>query len=274
MTLIPEAVLLAGALFALGPSANATLKNARPEEALTEAIGRNDSVAALRWARALAAPESPRDDDRIGLATRLEDLAKRVRELPGPEVAAFVEEQLLRSLALREQVDGRDRLEHLETLEQLSEAYFGAGRWERAEEIDRRCLAIKTAARGPRDPSVAETQRNLSLSLVNQGKLRAAEELLREAVATLDGLPGARPLQVAYAISDLADNLRAQSRYREATPLFERSVSLAEQALGPGNPELVTLLINLEGSIAIPTDTASRPGAWGRPSRSPRPPRK
>jgi len=125
--------------------------------------------------------------------------------------------------------------------------YFTAGRWQRSEAIDRRCLAIKAAAFGARDVRVAETQRNLSLSLVNQGRFRSAETLLREAVATLEQADPKQSLELAKALNDLADNLRAQNRYREATPLFEHSVRLAEQAVGPEDPELVALLSNLGG---------------------------
>ena len=235
-----------GALAALGPRATVS-SQAAARDTLAEAVARRDSLTVVSLARERAALESTRNGDRVALAVRLEELAEQVRDLPGPEVSTFVEEQLIRSLDLREQAEGRDRTTHLRTLEKLSEVYFSAGRWDLAEQTDRRCLAIKIGARGRRDPDVAETQRNLALSLFNQGKLRAAEELLREALLTLDALPDARPLQVAYALSDLADNLRAQSRYREATPLFERSVALAEQAVGPSSPELVTLLINLGG---------------------------
>ena len=246
MTRSPEGLAFAGVLALLGSAASALSQSATPD-ALTEVVARGDSVAAVRLARERATIEEAAGGDPVARAERLLALAERVQDLPGPEVSAFVLAQLVRSLELREQAEGRGRIEHLKTLQKLSEAYFGAGRWELSEEMDRRCLAIQIAARGARDPGVAETQRNLSLSLFNQGKLRAAEALLREAVTTLDGLPDTKPLQVAYAVSDLADNLRAQGRYREATPLFERSVALAEGAVGSSSPELVTLLINLGG---------------------------
>ena len=247
MTRGPEALVLAGLLSLSGlPAASAPSRAPFPD-ALEEAITRRDPSEAVRLSREMAAAFEAVDADPHTVARQLEELAERVGTLPGPEVAAFVEEQLVRSLELQERVEGRDRVEHLKTLEKLSEVYFVAGRWDRAEETDRRCLAIKMGARGPRDASVADAQRNLALSLFNQGKLRAAEKLIREAVTTLESLPDAKPLQVAYAVSDLADNLRAQGRYREATPLFERSVALAEQAVGPSHSELVALLINLGG---------------------------
>lgn len=239
--------MLAGVLALHGPPRAIALSPSGAPDALEDAIARRDPAAAVQRAREMTAAALAADPDRLTLATRLLELAERVGVLPGPEVATFVEEQLVKCLALREQVEGRDRIEHLKILEKLSEVYFVAGRWDRAEETDRRCLAIQLSARGPRDPAVADAQRNLALSLFNQGKLQAAEELIREAVTTLEGLPDSKPLQVAYAVSDLADNLRAQNRYREATPLFERSVALAEGAVGTESPELVTLLINLGG---------------------------
>lgn len=183
----------------------------------------------------------------IALAQRVQEVADRLAPLGDPKVTDLAETLLLRALALREPVEGVDRFEHLALLEKLSELYFGAGRWERAEAIDRRCLAIKVERLGARSPEVAATERNLGLSLFNQGQFREGESLLRKAVATLEASADTPPLELAYAVNDLADTLRAQNRYGEATPLFERSVTIAEGAVGASSSELVTLLNNLGG---------------------------
>jgi Tetratricopeptide repeat len=236
------AVLLAAAAAFPQPRAAAA-----PPEPLTDAIARGDTAAALRLAgERAAAAERDGAGDPAGLASTLEALATQVSELAAPEAASFAEEQLRRSLELQ-QAAGRPPVEQLPTLGKLSELQFVAGRWQRAEELDRRCLTIALVAFGEGDPRVADARRNLSLSVFNQGRFRDAETLQREVVTALEGARPEQPLALALALGDLADNLRAQNRYRAATPLFERSVRLAEQAVGPSAPELVALLINLGG---------------------------
>ena len=59
-----------------------------PSDDLQDAIGRGDAIAAVRLARGMASVESAPDGDRLVLAARLEKLAERVGDLPGPEVSA------------------------------------------------------------------------------------------------------------------------------------------------------------------------------------------
>jgi hypothetical protein len=119
----PEALALAGALALPGAPESAVLQSGDP---LDEVIARRDPIAAMVRARErVAAAESANGDPRA-FAARLEELADKIGALPGPEAAAFVEEQLVRALDLREQVDGRGRVDHLPTLEKLSEVAGGS----------------------------------------------------------------------------------------------------------------------------------------------------
>lgn len=229
-----------------GPVEPSGIDSAALERSLEAAVERGDVAGALDLAGSLAAArESERAGDTLGLADALAEVARLVRPLAKPEADALAESLLLRSLRLRREVQGPDRLEQTGTMEQLSELYFYAGRWKEAEAIDRSVLDIRRAALGPDHPDVGQSCQNVALNLYYHARLREAEALFRESLRIYEKVEPSPPLELAYALNYLAEDLRAQNRYAEAEPLFERGLRVAAEGV-PAADRLV-LMGNLSG---------------------------
>jgi tetratricopeptide (TPR) repeat protein len=226
-------------------------------------VERGDVAKALGLRSLAGAHESERRGDALGLADDLVEVAQLVRPLAKPEADALVESLLLRSLRLRRDVQGPDRLEQAGTMEQLSELYFYAGRWKEAEAIDRSVLAIRREALGPDHPDVGQSCQNVALNLYYHARYREAEPLFRESLRIYERLEPPPPLELAYALNYLAEDLRAQNRYAEAEPLFERGLRVAAE-VEPA--DRLVLMGNLSG-LYRDTQRSPRPnGTRGGPS--------
>ncbi len=216
------------------------------EATLKQAVERGDTAAALRLAESLVtARETERAANPLGLADALEEVAQLVRRLEKPAADACAESLLLRSLRLRQEAQGPDRLEQTRTMESLSELYFYAGRWKEAEQIDRSVLSIRRTALGPHHPDVAQSCQNVALNLYYHARFREAEPLFRESLQIYEALAPPPALDVAYALNYLAEDLRAQNRYAEAEPLFARALQVAEEGVEP--VQRLVLIGNLSG---------------------------
>ena len=81
------------------------------------------------------------------------------------------------------------------------------------------------------------------------GQHADAEELLLEALARADRFPpdDVRRVTTLTALAELAD---AQLRPEEAETLYRRALAAAEEALGPGHPDLAPLLVTLADRYA------------------------
>ena len=119
------------------------------------------------------------------------------------------------------------------------------GRYDEAEPLYRRALAIGEKALGHNHPDVATWLNNLANLLQAQGNYRDAEPLFRRAIAIGEKTLGHNHPEVATWLNNLAILLQAQGKYDEAEPLFRRAIAIDEKALGPNHPGVATDLNNL-----------------------------
>jgi CHAT domain-containing protein/Tfp pilus assembly protein PilF len=131
------------------------------------------------------------------------------------------------------------------SLSNLARLLQEQGRYEEAEPLNRRDLAIKEKVLGPEHPDVALSLNNLAVLLKLQGRYAEAEPLYRRALVIQLKSHGPEHPDVAYVLNNMATLREAQRRYIDAAPLFLRALTMREKALGPDHPLVAASLNNL-----------------------------
>ena len=195
-------------------------------------MARSDDFRGSFWQRLLrtksTAPPAPTNaglvafqEGRHGDAERMlvADLARAERQIPEPTAIA------------RALVD-------------LAELYRGQARFEEAEPLFRRAIALLDALPAPAHRALVKPLNSLALVYRAQGLYAQAEPLCRRALAIAEGAHGPEHPATANVIGNLLTVYLAQGRYGDAAPLFQRSVNLKERLLGPKHPDLASSLSN------------------------------
>ena len=110
------------------------------------------------------------------------------------------------------------------------------GRYDEAEPLHKRALAIREKVFGPNHPEVAQTLNNLGVLYANEGRYAEAEPLYKRALEIRIASYGADHLTTAETRQNLATLYYAQGRYDEAAPLYEQALKVEEKALGSRSP--------------------------------------
>jgi tetratricopeptide (TPR) repeat protein len=118
-------------------------------------------------------------------------------------------------------------------------------RYEEAEPLFRRALAIDEASNGPNHPKVAIKLNNLAQLLQATNRLAEAEPLMRRALAIDEASYGPDHPNVASALNILALLLKATNRLSEAEPLMRRALAIDEASYGNDHPKVAIRLNNL-----------------------------
>jgi tetratricopeptide (TPR) repeat protein len=118
-------------------------------------------------------------------------------------------------------------------------------RFQQAEPLYRRALAIDEASYGPEHPHVARDLNNLAFLLSVVDRLPEAEPLMRRALTIEEASYGPDHPRVAGELSNLAQILKATNRLAEAEPLMRRALAICEASYGPDHPDVARMLNNL-----------------------------
>ncbi len=125
----------------------------------------------------------------------------------------------------------------------LGRAYVAKGRWNEAEAVYRRALAISERRGGPEHPAVADSLNRLAglyISPVGRvvfpDKLEQAEALLQRALAIQEKSLGPEHPAVAETLSNLAALYTTQRKYAQAEALLQRALAIREKSSGRGHP--------------------------------------
>ena len=130
-------------------------------------------------------------------------------------------------------------------MSQLGRFWEARGRFEAAEPLYRRALAIDEASYGPDHPWVATGLNNLAGLLHSTNRLAEAEPLYRRALAINEASYGPDHPTVAKGLNNLAGLLKATNRLAEAEPLYRRALAINEASYGPDHPTVAIRLNNL-----------------------------
>jgi tetratricopeptide (TPR) repeat protein len=144
----------------------------------------------------------------------------------------------LRAELARVERAGTDATSHAQLLAELAELYRVQARYEEAEPLYTRAIAIAERPGAPRSPELARTLNGLALLYRAQGAYDRAEPLCRQALALIERVHGAEHPGAAAPLSNLLTLYLAQGRLREADPLFQRTLALKQRLLGPRHPAL------------------------------------
>ncbi len=118
-------------------------------------------------------------------------------------------------------------------------------RYEEAEPLLKRVLAIYKQHLGATHPMTASSLNNLATLYYQQGKYEKAELLLVRALAIREQLLGTEHPDTAISLNSLAALYQAQGKYEQAEPLLQRVLAINEQRLGAMHPLTAIGLNNL-----------------------------
>jgi len=112
------------------------------------------------------------------------------------------------------------------SLNNLAELYRTQGKYDAAEPLYKRSLAIYEKALGPDHPNVATSLENLANLYHVQGDYAKAEPLYKRSLAIREKALGPDHPNVATSLENYAKFLRATNRQTEAEKLEERAAAI------------------------------------------------
>lgn len=151
-----------------------------------------------------------------------------------------------------------------EAITRLAELYRTQGRYQEAERLYQRAIAL-CEVRHPR--RLAAVLNGLGLVYRAQGLYPLAEPLCRRALDIAEREHGPEHPITAAALRNLLTTCLAQHRYGEAGPLFRRAVALRERALGPRHPALAGSLSTYAAFLRR-TNAGEEADAWEARARA------
>jgi CHAT domain-containing protein/tetratricopeptide (TPR) repeat protein len=156
----------------------------------------------------------------------------------GSRVESLASNNLVQTLGPDNRTVGRD-------LNNLALRYWNLGRYDEAEPLYKRALAIDEKALGPDHRDVGRDLNNPAELYRTRRRYAEAEPLMKRALAIAEKALGADHPNVSIRLNNLALVYRAQGRYSNAEPLYKRALAIAEKTLGPDHAEVGTYLNNL-----------------------------
>jgi tetratricopeptide (TPR) repeat protein len=162
------------------------------------------------------------------------------------DAARYQEAELLflRSLVIKEKVQGPEHPSTSVTLHNLALLYQDQGRYQEAEPLFLRSLAINEKVLGPEHSGTSATLNQLAGLYYYQGRYQEAEPLYLHALAIKEKVQGPEHPDTSVTLHNLAVLYRDQERYQEAEPLFLRSLAIDEKVLGSEHPYTAIALEN------------------------------
>jgi len=223
--------------------------------AVTGAMARPDELRGSfwqRWLRNRSAAPAPRRNE--GLDAFQEGRHADAERILGADLARIECQQPGSLAAARAMVD-------------LAELYRGQARFEEAESLFTRAIALLEALPGAPPRALVRPLNSLALVYRAQGLYAKAEPLCQRALALAEGTHGPEHPATASVVGNLLTVYLAQGRYGEAAPLFQRSVSLKERLLGPKHPDLASSLSNYAAFLRK-TQNEREAAAWEARARA------
>jgi tetratricopeptide (TPR) repeat protein len=161
------------------------------------------------------------------------------------QAGRYSEAEKLLKLALTEaERFGPSDLRLATSLNSLAVLHKAQGKYDQAEPLYKRALAIWEKALGPEHPDVATSLNNLAGLYHDQGKYDQAEPLYKRALPIMEKALGPEHRDVATSLNNLAGLYKAQGKYGQAEPLCKRALAIKEKALGP-EPGLFSNLLRV-----------------------------
>lgn len=126
----------------------------------------------------------------------------------------------------------------------LSVLYLQLNKFDEAEALTSRSLALYRRAHGSEHIKVANALNSLAGILQRKGKFKQSEETFKEAIAIAEKLESGSSAVAAYR-NNLANLLSQLGRDAESAPLYRATLALREKVLGPDHPQVAESSANL-----------------------------
>ncbi len=133
-------------------------------------------------------------------------------------------------------------------MDAIGEIERGLGRYDRAEPLLDRSLALRRATFGPDSLEAAESLEHLALLKQARSAPADAEPLLRRALAIRRNKLGDRSLETALTLNELGDLLVQRGRAGEAEKLHREALAIAMRLEGAVGPTVAESLLALSKS--------------------------
>jgi len=130
-------------------------------------------------------------------------------------------------------------------LTEVGDALFQQRRYQEAEELYRRALAIREQVLGPDHPGVATSLVRLSALYQTTGRYAEAEPRHQRALAILEKVRGPDHPAVAFNLHYLSGFCAITGRYAKAEPLLRHALAIYEKTWGPDHPSVAAGLNDL-----------------------------
>ncbi len=130
-------------------------------------------------------------------------------------------------------------------LHQTARYLYQRGRYQEAEPLYLRSLAIREQHLGPQHPDTATSLDSLGKLYYHQEKNEQAESLYQRAFTIREQHLGPQHPDTAKSLHNLAGLYFTLGEYEQAESLYQRALAIREQQLGPEHPDTAKSLQNL-----------------------------
>lgn len=130
-------------------------------------------------------------------------------------------------------------------MDSIGQVALGLGRYDQAEPLLERALALRRKTFGPQSLEVAESLEHLAELKKERSQLKVAEGLLRQSLALKRRLLGDRDLAVAKTLNELGTLLADEIKISEAEAVHREALAIARQEEGPAGPTVAESILGL-----------------------------
>ena len=169
----------------------------------------------------------------------MEELFHEVGEVEGRGGEVRVAEMIDLGVGMVDQSNGDEAEIRAALLGALGRNYEQLRRYEKAEGVHKRALALRLREVGTQSLETARSYRDLGSVNYNLGRYPEAERLARKAVAIFRKASSEPSLELAGVITNLATALYDQHRYEEAETLYRESLEIRRNLPGERHREVV-----------------------------------
>ena len=158
--------------------------------------------------------------------------------------------QVLQEAVRLRSAPGINQADLADSLLELANTYFYAGRLSESQSLNKQLLAIHRQLYGNRHPLVADDLINLGAIQQELGHYKEAEGFHRQAFDITQAFYGENHYKTASNLTLIARALIKEDRYDEAAQILQRSLSIQEKVFGENHPRVASPLNEL-GVIAL-----------------------
>ncbi len=151
--------------------------------------------------------------------------------------------------AIRLHERGGETVELANSVHELANVHFYAGRYDESGRLNQRVLGIYRRIAGERHPLVGDTLVNLGAIEFERGDYAEAERLFREGLSIIEPWYGVEHYRTAGCLTMLGRTLARREKRHEATEALERALTIRIRTYGPTHPSVASALNEL-GTIA------------------------